>query len=133
MKKKVLSALLIIVMILGVTGCGKHALTQDEEIAWTTLRLAIAEARVSGQKVDLTEEHINTLKNMAKTTGKEWFSDLGGYFQGKIMDTDQYEVTMICDDGYCATFKVEASGGFHLADYTFEKSDEVGYDIHTTD
>ena len=31
MKKKVLSALLIIVMILGVTGCGKHALTSDEK------------------------------------------------------------------------------------------------------
>ena len=133
MKKKILSMVLIGIMTLGLTGCGNPELSSDEQVAWYTLRLAIAEARLSGQKTDLTQEHIKQLENMAKSTGKDWFSDLDGYFTGKEMDTDKYEITMICDDGYCATFKVEASGGLHLVDYTFEKSDEVGYSIHTTD
>ena len=133
MKKKFFSLILIGVMVLGLTGCGKHALTSDEKVAWYTLRLAIAESAYSGQKTELTTEHINLLKNLAKSTGKDWFRNLGVYATGKTMDTDQYEITAICDDGYCATFKVQATGGWHLIEYTFERSDEKGYEIIITE
>ena len=118
---------------MGLTGCGKHALTSEEKVAWYRLRLAIAESEYSGQKTEVTTEHINLLKNLAKSTGKDWFSDLSGYVTGKTMDTDQYEITAICDDSYCATFKVQATGGWHLIDYTFEESDEAGYKIFITE
>ena len=103
-----------------------------KKVAWYTLRLAIAESAYSGQKTALTAEHINQLKNLAKLTGKNLFSDLSVSATGKTMDTDQYEITAICDEDYWATFKIQATGGWHLIDYTFENSDEKGYEIIIT-
>ena len=97
------------------------------------MRLAISESAYKGQKTTLTTEHINLLKNLAFSTGKDWFSNLNGYVTGKNMDTEKYEITSICDGDYCAIFKVQLTDECYLIDYTFEKSKEKGYEIEITE
>lgn len=134
MKKKILSLILLTVMILGLTGCGKDVLSDEEGASWGTLQLVAAESAASGQKTTITTKNMNDLKNVAKRTGKNWFSSLGSYAYVKNMDTDEYDATQICDGNYCATFKIKyQSDGYHLVDYTFEASDEKGYRISITE
>ena len=134
MRKRVFSLFVAGTMIIGLTGCGNYELSPSEAVAWTRLRLVIAESAYSGQKSTLTAEQVDVLKQVAQSKGGDWFDDLSYYAYGKTKDTDQYEITSICDDDYCATFKMKDYGTrYQLVEYTFEPSYERGYRIEITE
>ena len=144
MKKRYL--LLIITLLLFnivLTGCGssndkKQELSPSDAVAWTSLRLAIAESKVYGGSTSLSTEHFNLLKQLAKNFDDEsdWFGSSEIYLiaYGKTMDTDKYEISSLCSENYCATFKIEhKEGKYYLINYTFEKTTEKGYKIYIID
>ena len=137
--KKIICILFIGIMLLGATGCEKkYELSTTEALAWTRLRLAIAESVANGGSTTLTRDNVLTLKSLAKKYNEdsEWFSKsyLGYAGYGKTMDTDKNEISTLCDENYCATFTVEnKDGNYYLVNYSFERSVEKTHEIWIVD
>ena len=132
-------SLFMILMVLSLIGCTKkYKLSPKEAVAWTTLRLAIAESDVYGGSTTLTNEYVDVLKGMVKNynSNNEWFTESSlkhiGY--GETIDTDMYEISTLSDGNYCATFKVENKNGtYYLVDYKFEKTSKKGSELFIVD
>lgn len=138
---KQIAFLILISSIFVLTGCSsnkKYKLTIEENVAWTGLRLAIAQSNLSGSSTTLTTKHIELLKNMTKKFNKnrEWFSatDSSYIMYGKSKDTSEFQITSLCSEDYCATFKVkEEDNSYYLIDYNFDKAKDLGSELLITE
>ena len=131
MKKKVLICLLIVV-VFSLTGCnGKYKFDVYDAVGYTSLRKSIAESVVYGGSI-MPEKHFKQLSDAVKKSNSknEWF-DNDSIFIGVTKDTSDYDITMLCNDYYCATFTVKNDlGDYYLIDYTFlPRTDEKGYEF----
>ena len=129
--------LLIVCTIFILTGCSsnkKYKLTLEEAVAWTNLRLAIAESNLDGGSTTLTTKHIELLKDMTKkfNDNREWFSETDSRYimYGKSKDTSEQEITSLCSKDYCATFKIKKENNdYYLLEYTFDEAEELGSEL----
>ncbi len=132
MKKAVL-AVVLVAMVIVLTGCsGKQKLDKQEAVAYTSLRLAIAQSAYNSSG-KLESKHLDTLKETVKKFDKnsDWFDDYLGSFYGINKDTNENQIDYICNKNYCAKFTVKAEGtDYYLIDYSFIENDIEGYYIN---
>lgn len=127
--------IVVTIVLLLISGCffnKKYKLSPEEAVAWTGLRLAIAESVLYDGSTTLTTYHIDLLKNAARNFDKkcEWFSENDDKYiaYGKMLDTEKYQITKLCSEDYCAVFKVEEEdGSYYIVGYSFEKSTGDGH------
>lgn len=139
MKKRFFLLFLLILVVVCITGCSKkYKLSLEEAVAWTSLRLAIAESTLYDGSTTLTTKHIELLRNVAKQFDKnsEWFNDTDVKYiaYGRTMDTEKYQLTTLCSEYYCAIFKIENDNGtYYLLDYDFLRSTAKGHVLYVTE
>ncbi len=125
MKKRLLIIVLLICIFL--TGCeNKYKLSDNEAVAYTTMRLAIAKSETDGSG-EISEKCLNTLKNVVKNQNKNnnWFNNYNGAFYAKCLDTSDTQIDLICNDDYCAKLTVKNNNtNYDLIDYSFSENTE---------
>lgn len=131
MKKNFLIIICVITVIV-LAGCSrKHKFNDQESVAYTSLRYAIAQSTYRGL-AQLDREYLDILQKAVKKfdTNSDWFDDYYGPFYGVSKDTDNKRIDYICNEDYCAKFTVkEEDFDYYLMDYAFIENDIDGYYI----
>ncbi len=130
--KKILLTIIFVVMVVVFTGCSrKQKFTNHEAVAYTSLRLAIAQSANAGLG-KLDNEYLDTLRAAVKKFDKnsDWFDNYLESFYGLTKDTNEKQIDYICNKDYCAKFTVKTNGVYYyLIDYSFIENDINGYYI----
>lgn len=119
--------------------------SNGEAVAYTSLRLAIAEARVADNlSSKLSKENFAKLEEIVKNSdsSNNWFNDsnsktfiFANFATDDILinygipaeDVDEFEITWISDGTYCALFTMrKVDNDYYLVDYDFSTDDTVG-------
>ena len=82
--KKTLLTVVFVATVIVLTGCSnKQKFDNQEAVAYTSLRLAIAQSAYDGSG-ELDSKHLDTLKETVKKFDKnsDWFDDYLGSFYG---------------------------------------------------
>ena len=122
--KKIIFTLIIVLALFTLTGCKdqKYKLKDENIKTINELRQSIKEGRDYGSST-ISSTTLDELKTLVrKYSRKSWFnsSAIDDYVYGEIADDDNYEITRICNNKYCAKFKVEKDNDdYYLVDYSF--------------
>ena len=128
---------IIVIIILGIILISSNSngyemdISSGEALAYTRLRVAIANSRLNGSGI-LSSEDFNILGKMAKNADRsnQWFSGSSGVFYGNTADTSDYEVSWISNGQYCAIFYAKkVDDTYYLTNYTFTADTIKGYMI----
>lgn len=123
----IIVTLVIIVFVLIFFAQKDYKLNPSEAVAYTGLRLVIAQSAYDGGG-SLSEENFEILGGLIKNIDGVWFGKTGVIYYGKNIDTSENQVTIISDGDYTATFVIrDTEGEYELLEYNFEKSYEKGY------
>lgn len=127
MKKKIIIVLFVVILVI-ITAIifsnrnYKLSTEKGEEVAYASLRVAISQSVVDGSG-EMTSEDFDILGEIVKNqkSSNQWFGGHKAFFTGKIIDTSDYEITVITDGTYVARFTIENDGNdYKLIDYKFE-------------
>lgn len=129
----IIIAIIIVGIIIIVSMNSKAGYEMDvksgENVAYTRLRLAIANSNLDGSGT-LSSEDYNKLGKMAKNadSSNQWFSQTGRVaLYGGIADKDGYECTWVSDGTHCAIFYAKKEDNtYYLTNYSFNVDDVKG-------
>ncbi len=137
MKKKVIILIIIVIVLIisffsyKIINEEKHTIKGTNLVAYTSLRLAVAEVALGKDQSSLDSNKMNNLENFITEISpkNQWFSENSGTFYIGTMDTSDLNITWISDGTYYATFYVTKDTNI-LKKYTFSTGKEKGYSIY---
>lgn len=119
--------------------------SNGEAVAYTRLRLSIANARVADNlSSTLSKEDFDKLEEIVENADSSynWFADssskifiFANYATDDVLvdygipaeDVDEFEITWVSDGTYCAVFTMrKVDTDYYLVDYDFSADDTVG-------
>ena len=112
-KKTIIIIIVIILFIFFIIGSSSDdkgyelSIENGEEVAYASLRVAIAQSNVDGSGT-ISRENFDIIKSIVKNANSDnqWFDETTDIYYGEIASTSVQEEIMLTDGTYTATFSI---------------------------